>query len=123
MAIAQPSNLLDEAVDGKGAALFLPSPRGGGGRMILVEDCVETSGAFVVHHLLKRSLSPQSSDVVVFLSLAHPFSHYDRILRKMVTFIRSTLSNWVKFILSFSVTIGELTRSPFCANLKFNVEI
>ncbi|CAA0814477.1 Elongator complex protein 6 [Striga hermonthica] len=69
MAIASPSNLLDEALDGKG------------GRLILIEDCVETSGAFVVHHLLKRALS---SDVLtVFISFAHPYSHYDRILRKM----------------------------------------
>ncbi|KAI3459014.1 hypothetical protein Pfo_015677 [Paulownia fortunei] len=86
MANAPPSNLLEEALDGKGAAVFSTSPHGGyggGGRMILVEDCVETSGAFVVHYLLKRSLSPHSSDVVVFLSFAHPFSHYDRILRKM----------------------------------------
>ncbi|KAL3649768.1 hypothetical protein CASFOL_006171 [Castilleja foliolosa] len=74
MANASPSNLLDESLNDKGAA---------GGRMILVEDSVETSGAFVVHHLLKRALSPHSSDVVVFLSYAHPFSHYDRILRKM----------------------------------------
>ncbi|KAK6156391.1 hypothetical protein DH2020_010639 [Rehmannia glutinosa] len=88
MANAPPSNLLDEVLDGKGDAVFSTSSDdgyggGGGGRMILVEDCVETSGAFVVHHLLKRSLSPHSSDVVVFLSFAHPFSHYDRILRKM----------------------------------------
>ncbi|KAL3838430.1 hypothetical protein ACJIZ3_023021 [Penstemon smallii] len=70
-------NLLDEALDGGGGG-------GGGGRVILIEDCVETSGAFVVHHLLKRSLSnPHSSDVVVFLSFANPFSHYERILRKM----------------------------------------
>ncbi|KAL0298637.1 UNVERIFIED_CONTAM: Elongator complex protein 6 [Sesamum radiatum] len=82
MANAPPSTLLDEALDGKGAAVFSTSPAAGG-RMILVEDCVETSGAFVVHHLLKRCLSPHSSDVVVFLSFAHPFSHYDRILRKM----------------------------------------
>ncbi|XP_011077019.1 elongator complex protein 6 isoform X1 [Sesamum indicum] len=82
MANAPPSTLLDEALDGKGAAVFSTSPAAGG-RMILVEDCVETSGAFVVHHLLKRCLSPHSSDVVVFLSFANPFSHYDRILRKM----------------------------------------
>ncbi|PIN16724.1 hypothetical protein CDL12_10638 [Handroanthus impetiginosus] len=81
MADVTPRNLLDEALDGKGAAVSSTSPRGG--RMILVEDCVETGGAFVLHHLLKRSLSPSSSDVVVFLSFAHPFSHYDRILRKM----------------------------------------
>ncbi|KAK4430859.1 Elongator complex protein 6 [Sesamum alatum] len=82
MANALPSTLLDEALDGKGAAVFSTSPAADG-RMILVEDCVETSGAFVVHHLLKRCLSPHSSDVVVFLSFAHPFSHYDRVLRKM----------------------------------------
>ncbi|KAL7148652.1 hypothetical protein ABFS83_06G193200 [Erythranthe nasuta] len=85
MANSPQSTLLDEALYSKGGALFSTSPRGGGGggRMILVEDCVETSGAFVLHHLLKRSLSPSSSDVVVFLSLAQHFSHYERILRKM----------------------------------------
>ncbi|EYU39570.1 hypothetical protein MIMGU_mgv1a013370mg [Erythranthe guttata] len=85
MANSAPSTLLDEALYSKGGAFFSTSPRGGGGggRMILVEDCVETSGAFVLHHLLKRSLSPSSSDVVVFLSLAQHFSHYERILRKM----------------------------------------
>lgn len=78
MANAPPPNLLDES---------LGDATGGGGRMVLVEDCVETSGAFVVHHLLKRALRPQSSDVVVFLSFSHPFSHYDRVLRKMVGFL------------------------------------
>lgn len=75
MANATPSNLLDESLG--------DTAGGGGGRMILVEDCVETSGAFVVHHLLKRALHPQSADVVIFLSFAHPFPHYDRVLRKM----------------------------------------
>ncbi|KAK4356068.1 hypothetical protein RND71_025039 [Anisodus tanguticus] len=51
--------------------------------VVVVEDCVDTSGAFVLHHFLKRSLHPDSSDVVVFIAFAHPFSHYDRILRKM----------------------------------------
>lgn len=77
------SNLLDEALgfphDSKGA-LF---SGGGGGRLIVVEDCVDTSGAFVLHHLIKHSLAPQTSDVVIFLSFSQPFSHYDRILRKM----------------------------------------
>ncbi|PIN01141.1 hypothetical protein CDL12_26353 [Handroanthus impetiginosus] len=82
MANVPPGNLLDEALNGKGSAVSSTSYRGG--RIILVEDSVETSGAFVVHHLVKRSLSPSSSDVVVFLSFAHPFSHYDRILRKML---------------------------------------
>ncbi|KAH6760347.1 elongator protein 6 [Perilla frutescens var. frutescens] len=76
MANAPPSNLLDESLGDTASG-------GDGGRMILVEDCVETGGAFVVHHLLKRALHSHSSDVVVFLSFAHPFSHYDRVLRKM----------------------------------------
>ncbi|XP_058109969.1 elongator complex protein 6 [Magnolia sinica] len=50
--------------------------------VLLVEDCVETSGAFVLHHLMKRVLS-SSGGVLVFVSLSHPFSHYDRILRKL----------------------------------------
>lgn len=58
------------------------SDSSGGGAVVLVEDCVETTGAFVLHHLLKRSLSPPFS-TVIFVSFAHPFSHYDRILRKM----------------------------------------
>ncbi|MCD9644677.1 hypothetical protein HAX54_033087 [Datura stramonium] len=68
------ANLLEEAV---GVSK--------GGRVVVVEDCVETSGAFVLHHYLKRSLHPDSSDVVVFIAFAHPFSHYERILRKMVS--------------------------------------
>ncbi|KAL8170820.1 hypothetical protein V2J09_022624 [Rumex salicifolius] len=51
---------------------------------VLIEDCVQTSGAFVIHHIIKRTLtSPNSSGLVVFVALAHPFSHYDRILRKL----------------------------------------
>lgn len=50
--------------------------------MILVQDCVDTSGACFIHHLLKRAFT-DPHDIVVFLSFAHPFSHYDRILRKM----------------------------------------
>ncbi|KAK9684061.1 hypothetical protein RND81_10G183800 [Saponaria officinalis] len=50
------------------------------GSVLLIKDCVETSGAFVIHHLLKRFL-PLSS--FIFVSLSHPFSHYDRILRKL----------------------------------------
>ncbi|KAJ1694768.1 hypothetical protein LUZ63_011466 [Rhynchospora breviuscula] len=52
------------------------------GKVVLVGDCVETSGAFVLHLLLKRCLSLDSS-FAVFVALSHPFSHYDRILRKM----------------------------------------
>ncbi|WOL06895.1 elongator complex protein 6 isoform X1 [Canna indica] len=69
-------NLLDEAL-GLG--------RGGSApwRVALVQDCVETSGAFLLHHFLKRALSAEGAGAVVFLALAHPFSHYDRVLRKM----------------------------------------
>ncbi|KAB2598147.1 elongator complex protein 6-like [Pyrus ussuriensis x Pyrus communis] len=55
-------------------------------RVVLLEDCVDTSAAFVLHHILKRSLSqsPHStSNAVVFVAFAHPFSHYDRILRRL----------------------------------------
>lgn len=96
MANVLPPNLLEEAIDGKGR---------GGGRMILVEDSVETTGAFVLHHLLKRALPPNSSDVVVFLSFAYPFSHYDRVLRKMVAFSSSCVSNFVTYKFGFFVTI------------------
>uniref|UniRef100_A0A2N9E2W2 Elongator complex protein 6 n=1 Tax=Fagus sylvatica TaxID=28930 RepID=A0A2N9E2W2_FAGSY len=75
------SNLLDEAL---GFADETTTPWPLRGRVVLVEDQVETSGAFVLHHLLKRALSPHSSnDVVVFLALSQPFSHYDRVLRKL----------------------------------------
>ncbi|KAI3778278.1 hypothetical protein L2E82_07459 [Cichorium intybus] len=80
----RPANLLDEALgldDGEANSL---QPRVG--RSVLVEDCVETSGAFVLHHLIKRFLSPNhssSDSVVIFVAFSQPFSHYDRILRKM----------------------------------------
>ncbi|XP_059666151.1 elongator complex protein 6 isoform X2 [Cornus florida] len=75
------SNLLDEALGLDDQAS--PSPISSG-RVALVEDCVETSGAFVLHHLIKHSLSPHySSALVIFVAFAQPFSHYDRILRKM----------------------------------------
>ncbi|KAL0926238.1 hypothetical protein M5K25_002452 [Dendrobium thyrsiflorum] len=74
-------NLLDEALGltGRGFGGGALSP----GRVVLVEDCVETSGAFVLHHLVKRALSPDRGGTVIFIALSHPFSHYDRILRKL----------------------------------------
>ncbi|GAB2286750.1 hypothetical protein Dimus_021144 [Dionaea muscipula] len=55
-----------------------------GGQLILIEDCVEISGAFVIHHMVKRSLcSPNLSGYVIFVALSQPFTHYDRILRKL----------------------------------------
>ncbi|PSS33449.1 Elongator complex protein [Actinidia chinensis var. chinensis] len=70
-------NLLDQALglhDGESTR---------SGRVVLIEDCVETSAAFVLHHLVKGFLSPLSSSAVIFVAFAQPFSHYDRILRKM----------------------------------------
>jgi len=78
------SQLLDEAlgiVDDTSSAVSSSLPSSS---VVLIEDCVETSGAFVIHHILKRALSPPSSSAVVLVSLSHPFSHYDRILRKLV---------------------------------------
>ncbi|KAI4297508.1 hypothetical protein L6164_037396 [Bauhinia variegata] len=72
-------NLLDEALSLNSQA----KPSSLCGRFLLVEDCVETSGAFVLHHLLKWSLSSHPSSVVIFLAFSHPFVHYDRILRKL----------------------------------------
>ncbi|KAK9110140.1 hypothetical protein Sjap_018200 [Stephania japonica] len=57
----------------------------GAGRVVLIQDCVETSGAFLLHHLMKRALSRESSETVVFVAFAQPFSHYDRILKKLVS--------------------------------------
>ncbi|KAM7499209.1 hypothetical protein LguiA_023623 [Lonicera macranthoides] len=65
------SNLVDEAM----------AMESGG--VVLIEDCVETNGAFILHHLIKRHLSPPQSSLLIFVAFAQPFSHYDRILRKM----------------------------------------
>ncbi|CAI0411601.1 unnamed protein product [Linum tenue] len=72
-------NLLDEAL-GLDQLTQLKPPLGG--KAVLIEDCVETSGSFVLHQLIKRLLTavPNSSNVVLFLAFANPFSHYDRIL-------------------------------------------
>ena len=59
-----------------------------GARVVLVEDCVEAPGAFVLHLLLKRALAGGSGDAAALLALAQPFSHYDRVLRKMVSVLR-----------------------------------
>ncbi|XP_010253457.1 PREDICTED: elongator complex protein 6 [Nelumbo nucifera] len=72
------SNLLDEALGFNSKARVSPS-----GRVVLIEDSVETSGSFVLHHLMKHALSLNCSGIVLFVALAQPFSHYDRILRKL----------------------------------------
>ena len=84
-------NLLDEALGLVDEEKTKPWPLSS--RVVLVEDRVETSGAFVLNHLLKRALSPHSSnDVVVFLAFSQPFSHYDRVLRKLVRPLSLSLS-------------------------------
>ncbi|KAK8575616.1 hypothetical protein V6N12_063284 [Hibiscus sabdariffa] len=67
------SNLLDEAL-GLDQAIE-PWPLRG--RVVAIEDRVETSGSFILHHLLKRSLSRNPSSVSIFIAFAQPFSHYD----------------------------------------------
>ncbi|KAL3732130.1 hypothetical protein ACJRO7_028898 [Eucalyptus globulus] len=76
-------NLLDRALglDGRGDRWPLL------GKVVLVEDCVETGGAFVVHHIIKRFLSPQpaaaSNHSLILVAFSQPLSHYDRVLRKL----------------------------------------
>ncbi|KAG2315295.1 hypothetical protein Bca4012_066127 [Brassica carinata] len=50
----------------------------------MIEDCVET---FVLHQMMRHVLSHHSSDALISLAFARPFSHYDRILRKLVNII------------------------------------
>ncbi|KAJ8435028.1 hypothetical protein Cgig2_027237 [Carnegiea gigantea] len=86
------SQLLDEALGIVDDTSSMVSSSFPSSSVVLIEDCVETSGAFVIHHILKRSLSPPSSAAVVLVSLSHPFSHYDRILRKLVHTFALSLS-------------------------------
>ncbi|CAM0145170.1 unnamed protein product [Urochloa decumbens] len=64
-----------------GGGDLLSEAMGSTARVVVVEDCVEAPGAFVLHLLLKRALA--GSGAAAFLALAQPFTHYDRILRKM----------------------------------------
>ncbi|AQL02482.1 Elongator complex protein 6 [Zea mays] len=64
-----------------GAEDLLCEAMGSAAQVVVVEDCVEAPGAFVLHLLLKRALAGCGS--AAFLALAQPFSHYDRVLRKM----------------------------------------
>ncbi|XWS75083.1 hypothetical protein CRYUN_Cryun01aG0054500 [Craigia yunnanensis] len=73
------SNLLDEALGLDQTIEPWPLRR----RLVAIEDRVETSGSFVLHHLLKRSLSPNSSNVSIFIAFSQPYSLYDRVLRKL----------------------------------------
>jgi hypothetical protein len=71
-----------------GGGDLLSEAMGSAARVVVVEDCVEAPGAFVLHLLLKRALA--GGGAAAFLALAQPFTHYDRILRKMVRFTPST---------------------------------
>ncbi|KAL6644856.1 hypothetical protein ACP70R_016464 [Stipagrostis hirtigluma subsp. patula] len=64
-----------------GGGDLLSEAMGSGACVVVVEDCVEAPAAFVLHLLLKRALA--GGGAAAFLSLAQPFSHYDRVLRKM----------------------------------------
>lgn len=75
---------MDRSVNLLDLALGLDEPSPLRGKVVLIEDCVETSGSFVLHQMMKRLLSPHSSDSLIFLAFARPFSHYDRVLRKLV---------------------------------------
>ncbi|CAM8952087.1 unnamed protein product [Rhodiola kirilowii] len=104
MKLGSSSNLLDEAL-------------GNGGRVLLIEDSVETSGAFILHHLIKRSLTPNtfSDGAVVFVALAHPFSHYDRLLRKLGCNLAVQMQN-NKFIFLNEFCLEK--KSDSCNNNK-----
>ncbi|XP_078430150.1 elongator protein 6 isoform X2 [Wolffia australiana] len=78
MSMAYSGNLLDEAL---GHVSSTWNPRR---RFLLIEDFVETSGAFVLHQLAKNALAKsEGGEIVVFLAFAQNFAHYDRVLRKL----------------------------------------
>ena len=96
-----------------GGGDLLSEAMGSAARVVVVEDCVEAPGAFVLHLLLKRALA--GGGAAAFLALAQPFTHYDRILRKMVRF--ATLYTSLKFraclasvpnYVSFTVTLAHI---------------
>ncbi|EEC74998.1 hypothetical protein OsI_11060 [Oryza sativa Indica Group] len=64
-----------------GGGDLLSEAMGSGARVVVVEDRVEAPGAFALHLLLKRALA--GGGAAALLALAQPFSHYDRVLRKM----------------------------------------
>ncbi|AES78871.1 DUF2348 family protein [Medicago truncatula] len=74
------------------------------GQFVLVEDTVDTSAAFVLHHIFKRSFSSHPSSSVIFLALSHPFSHYDRVLRKIVISLSLSLHLHYASLLSLFVS-------------------
>lgn len=85
--------LLDEALAFQGSKLLQP------GKVVLIKDCVATSGTFILHYLIKKMLMGSSEiamgpkaraqkvsptvGAVLFIGLNEPFVHYERILRKL----------------------------------------
>ena len=65
-----------------GGGDLLTEAMGSAARVVVIEDCVEAPGAFILHLLLKRALA--GGGAAAFLALAQPFAHYDRVLRKLV---------------------------------------
>ncbi|KAA3484991.1 elongator complex protein 6 isoform X2 [Gossypium australe] len=107
------SNLLDEALGLD--QIIEPWPLRG--RVVAIEDQVETSGSFVLNHLLKRFLSPNSSNVTIFIAFSQPFSHYDRILRKLVAANGSS-----DYVLDFLHHCRTLTSEFDCSLITLNHE-
>ncbi|KAA3478306.1 elongator complex protein 6 isoform X2 [Gossypium australe] len=115
------SNLLDEALGLD--QVIEPWPLRG--RVVAIEDQVETSGSFVLHHLLKRSLSPNSSNVTIFISFSQPFSHYDRILRKLCPGEKKFLvaaNGSSDYVLDFLHYCRTLTSEFDCSLITLNHE-
>ncbi|RDX62521.1 Elongator complex protein 6, partial [Mucuna pruriens] len=69
------------------------------GRFELLEDRIDTSAAFVLHHILKRSFSSHPFSAILFLAFSHPFSHYNRILRKLGSNLTAQKNNGRFFFL------------------------
>ncbi|KAF8113599.1 hypothetical protein N665_0047s0008 [Sinapis alba] len=116
-------NLLDLAL-GFDEQLSDPWPLSG--KVVLIEDCVETSGSFVLHQMMKRLLSPHSSDALIFLAFARPFSHYDRVLRKLgCNLATQKTNNRLVFVdmLMMNCSDGEETKDNVSAVAKLFGEI
>ncbi|KAA3470062.1 elongator complex protein 6 [Gossypium australe] len=114
------SSLLDEALGLD--QVIEPWPLRG--RVVAIEDQVETSGSFVLNHLLKRSLSPNSSNVTIFIAFTQPFSHYDRILRKLVSEKRILVAanGSSDYVLDFLHYFRTLTSEFDCSLITLNHE-
>uniref|UniRef100_A0A453IBW6 Elongator complex protein 6 n=1 Tax=Aegilops tauschii subsp. strangulata TaxID=200361 RepID=A0A453IBW6_AEGTS len=80
-----PPPQLEAEMEEYGAGDLLSEAMCAGARVVVVEDCVEAPAAFVLHLLLKRALAAGGGGGggAALLALAQPFSHYDRVLRKM----------------------------------------